>query len=587
MSARREGSMGKLKKALLNIRVIILIAVIVFMVIALRPEFWNKGVMIKSVAKNSSAAIAGIANPKPTAAPFSKEVILSINNKPMNNVDDYYAFTKNLRVNQTIQIKTNKGTYKLIVKEAYRTIELNETEEKQTIVVEEVNETINGTIVLTNKSINKTIFVEKTIREPIGVENIGLRVDNAPTTNIRKGLDLQGGTRVLLKPAEEVSIDTLNMMVDSLKERLNVYGLSDIVVTTVQDKPGFLGEPTRYILVEIAGATEEEVKDLLARQGKFEATIGNKTVFRGGEDITYVCRTAECSGIDPRRGCGTVQGGWTCGFMFSISLSPAAAQRQAEATKDLKIITERSGNYLSEQLKLYLDDQLVDELNIADDLRGRAVTDIAITGSGFGSTRDEAMRATLESMKRLQTVLITGSLPVKLDIARIDTISPTLGSQFVKNALMAGLLAVAVVTIILVINYRKIKIALPIIGCSLAEVILTMGMYTLFGWSLDLSAIAGLIVAVGIGVNDQIVIMDEALKKQLEQAAYNWKERIKRAFFIIFSAYCTVVVAMLPLLFAGAGLLKGFALTTIIGASIGVFITRPAYAFIIQLLYEE
>jgi preprotein translocase subunit SecD len=579
--------MGTLKKALLNIRVIVLIACILFMVFALMPEPWNKGVVIKSVAKNSSAALAGITNPNPTATPLSKEVITSINNKPINNVDDYYAFTKGLRLNQTIQVKTNKGIYKLTTKEAFRVIELNRTEEKNVTETIEVNETINGTVVLVNKTFTKQVLVNATALEPIGVENLGFRIDNAPTTNLRKGLDLQGGTRVLLRPAEEITIDMLNIMIDSLKERLNVYGLSDIVVTSVQDKPGFLGEPNRYILVEIAGATEEEVKDLLARQGKFEATIGNQTVFRGGQDITYVCRTAECSGIDPRRGCGTSQGGWACSFMFSISLSPEAAQRQADITKNMKVVTEQDGSYLSEKLILYLDDQEVDSLNIADDLRGRAVTDIAITGGGSGTTRDDATRATLESMKKLQTVLITGSLPVKLEIVRIDTISPTLGSQFVKNAWMTGLLAVAVVTLILVISYRKIKIALPIIGCSLTEIILTMGMYALFGWSLDLAAIAGLIVAVGIGVNDQIVIMDEALKRELDKTIYNWRERIKRAFFIIFSAYCTVVVAMLPLLFAGAGLLKGFALTTIIGASIGVFITRPAYAYVIQLLYEE
>jgi preprotein translocase subunit SecD len=579
--------MGKLKRALTNIRVIILIAFILFMLFALRPEFWNEGVMIKSVAKDSAASLAGITSPKPTAAPFSKEVILSINNKPINNLDEYYAFTKTLKINQTIQVKTSKGLYKLVVKEAFREITLNETEKRNITETIEVNETINGTTGLVNKTITKEILANKTRLESLGIENLGFRVDNTPKTNLRKGLDLQGGTRVLLRPAEEVSADVLDTMVDSLKERLNVYGLSDIVVTIVQDKPGFLGEPNRYILVEIAGATEEEVKDLLSRQGKFEATIANKTVFRGGQDITYVCRTAECSGIDPRRGCGTSGGGWACSFMFSISLNPEAAQRQAEITKDIEIITDKSGNYLKDKLMLFLDDQLVDELNIADDLKGRAVTDIAITGSGTGTTREDAARITLENMKRLQTILITGSLPVKLEVVRIDTISPTLGSQFVRNAWMAGLLAVAVVTIILVIAYRKIKIALPIIGCSLAEVILTMGMYAMFGWNLDLAAIAGLIIAVGIGVNDQIVIMDEALKKEMETSAYNWKERIKRAFFIIFSAYFTVVVAMLPLLFAGAGLLKGFALTTIIGATIGVLITRPAYAFVIQLLYEQ
>jgi preprotein translocase subunit SecD len=44
---------------------------------------------------------------------------------------------------------------------------------------------------------------------------------------------------------------------------------------------------------------------------------------------------------------------------------------------------------------------------------------------------------------------------------------------------------------------------------------------------------------------------------------------------------------MIPLMFAGAGLLKGFALTTIFGVSIGVFIARPAYAAVVEILLKE
>ena len=579
--------MGKFKRLFTNTRVIILLFFILFMLFSVRPTPWNEGAVIKAVAKNSSAALAGIPNPAPNLQPLAKEVILSINNKPIASADDYYAYIANLRANQTIQIKTTKSIYKLTTREKFNIIELNQTEEVTVPETAEVNETVNGTVMRVNKTVMKTVLAEVTLKQPAGMEEIGLKVDDAPTTNLRKGLDLQGGTRVLLKPAEAVSEDTISIMIDSLKERLNVYGLSDIVVNSVQDKPSFLGEPNRFILVEIAGATEEEVRDLLGRQGKFEATIANQTVFRGGNDVTYVCRSAECSGIDPNRGCGAVQGGIVCGFMFSISLSPEAAQRQADITKDISVVRETGGNYLSQPLKLFLDDQEVDSLNIADDLRGRAVTDIAITGSGFGANQEQAARATLENMKRLQTILITGSLPVKLNIVRIDTISPTLGAAFVRNAWLAGGAALLAVIVILTLFYRRIKIALPIALTSMSEVLLTMGMYALFGWSLDLAAIAGLIVAVGTGVNDQIIITDETLSKESAETVSNWKDRIKRAFFIIFSGYCTEFVAMLPLLFAGAGLLKGFALTTIIGISIGTFITRPAFAAMLQILYED
>ena len=89
--------------------------------------------------------------------------------------------------------------------------------------------------------------------------------------------------------------------------------------------------------------------------------------------------------------------------------------------------------------------------------------------------------------------------------------------------------------------------------------------------------------SVGTGVDHQIVITDEVLSGEKE-TSHNWKEKMNRAFFIIMAAYFTIIVAMLPLWVMGAGLLKGFAIITIIGVSIGVFITRPAYAKIIEEL---
>ncbi|MFH0936574.1 MAG: protein translocase subunit SecD, partial [Candidatus Woesearchaeota archaeon] len=106
-------------------------------------------------------------------------------------------------------------------------------------------------------------------------------------------------------------------------------------------------------------------------------------------------------------------------------------------------------------------------------------------------------------------------------------------------------------------------------------------------WNLDVASIAGIIVAVGTGVDDQIVITDEVLKGSVQSRYYNWKEKIKRAMFIVFSAYAATLAAMFPLFFAGAGLIRGFAVTTIIGISVGVFLTRPAYASIVENLLEE
>lgn len=570
----------KVKKIFKNLRVIITLIAIVLAIVAIHPSTAD-GVTIRSVKVNSSASIAGIISPKPTAPPTSKERILSLNNVPINDISDYYDFVKDLQPNRTVQIKTNKKFYRLTTKPKLNITILSELEPKTIQETIQVNETINGTITLVNKTINKTILVNKTTREVIGTEDMGLSVYNAPTTNLRKGLDLQGGTRVLLTPEEQIDKDSMDILLENMKYRLNIFGLSDVVVRDASDLSG-----NQYILVEIAGANEEEVKELMAKQGKFEAKISNQTVFKGGQDITHVCRSADCSGIDPNQACAPSGDTWLCRFRFSIALSPEAAKKQAELTSNLEVISENNNEYLSEKLQLYLDNALVDELNIGSDLKGRAITDIQISGVGTGRTQQEGVFNALANMKRLQTILITGSLPIKLNIVKTDNISPTLGEEFIRSAILIGLLAILAVFIVILLRYRKFKIAIPIVITSLIEVTLLLGVAAIIGWNLDLAAIAGIIIVVGTSIDHQIIITDETLRKETTHV-YNWKKRIKNAFFIIMGAYFTTVVAMLPLMSAGAGLLKGFAITTIIGVSIGVFITRPAYAAVVEILLKE
>jgi preprotein translocase subunit SecD len=569
--------MSKIKKIFTNFRVILVIVFLILTLIAIHPNPWAQGLAIRNVAKNSSASIAGIQSPSASIPPMSRERVLMINNKQINALGEYFDFVNSLEINRTFTIKTNKNIYKLTTLPEYNITTLNETE-FQNITEELYNETTNQTT-----TINKTIEVPKVKKEIIGVADIGLTLYNAPTTNIRKGLDLIGGSRVVLKPQEKISQQDLDFTIDNIKERLNVFGLTDIIVRPASDLQG-----NDFIIVEIAGATKEEVKSLLASQGKFEAKIANSTVFRGGKDITYVCRSSECSGIDPQAGCGEVggtAGGWACRFRFSISISPEAAQRQADATKNLEVVVgEGDQSYLSQSILLFLDDELVDELKIGAELKGNPVTEISIAGSGTGQTQQAATNDALKNMKRLQTILITGSLPVKLEMVKIDTISPLLGEAFIRNALMIGLIAVTAVTLIVFIRYRRLVVSLPIMVIMISELFILLGVAALIGWNLDVAAIAGIIIAIGTGVNDQIVIADETLSGGSKVQYTNWKDRIGKAFFIIFTAYFTIVVAMLPLWFAGAGLLKGFALTTIIGVTVGVLVTRPAYAKIVEIL---
>ncbi|MBU1974959.1 MAG: hypothetical protein KKG59_00990, partial [Nanoarchaeota archaeon] len=512
-------------------------------------------------------------------APKSRELILQINHEKIQTIADYARITSELRPFQNITITTNKNSeiYMLMVQPKYKVTVSNETELRN-VTEQIINETSNETI---NITIEKEFpIIEKEI---IGVEDIGFSVYPAPKNNIRMGLDLAGGTRVLLKPEEKTTTEELELAIENIKQRLNIFGLSDLVVRPTRDLSG-----QHYIAVEIAGINAEDIVNLLEKQGKFEARIGNETVFIGGKnDIPYVCLSGDCSGLDMRRPCGSnPDGSWFCSFRFSITISKDAAQRQADATRDLDVITENGQSYLTQSLDLYLDDELVDSLRVSSVFKGTALTDIEISGPGSGETEQAAMQNTLDNMKRLQTILKTGSLPVKLEIVKTDSISPVLGKKFTQNAIIVGLLAILTVAILIFIRYRDWKVSVPIVVTMLSEAIIILGIAAFIRWNLDLAAIAGIIVALGTGVDSQIVIADEILHGE-GKGTTNWKEKLKSAFFIIMGAYVTTVVAMIPLFSAGAGLLKGFALTTIIGVSIGVFVTRPAYAKIVQILKEN
>ncbi|RJQ15917.1 hypothetical protein C4573_07235 [Candidatus Woesearchaeota archaeon] len=563
--------MSKLKSIFKSWKVIILVIVLLLAILAISPRPWQDGLAIRSVAKDSAAAVAGIQNPKAGVSPVALERVLAVNNIEITTEEQYGQIVGELPVNTTFILKTSKNIYSVTVKPAIEVITLNETEEQ---VISEFDAELNQTV-------NKTIKVNKTQEKVIGAEDIGLRVYQAPTDNIRKGLDLSGGTRVLLKPQEKVSNEDMDILIEGMKQRLNVFGLSDVTIRPTDDLAG-----NTFILVEIAGANVEEVKELLSNQGKFEAKIANQTVFRGGQDITSVCRTAQCSGLDSRRGCSLQGDSYVCGFLFSISLDPEAAKRQAELTKNLPVDYLQGEGFLNESLELYLDNELMDSLRIGESLKGKAVTDISISGSGTGFTQQEAVADALTNMKRLQTILITGSLPVKLDIVKTDSITPVLGQSFSKNILLVAVLTIISVSLVMFIRYRKMIIVLPVVITLIAEIVILLGVAAVIRWQLDLVAIAGIIIAIGTGVDSQVVIIDEMLRKE-QQSFSNWKDRIKNAFFIIMASYFTLVVAMIPLFTAGAGLLKGFALTTIIGVSIGVFITRPAFAKMTEVLLKD
>lgn len=505
----------------LSWKIWLLIIVLVFSLLSIfgmPPTFFQEGVLVTSVEPNSTAFEQGLRE---------GQIIIMVDDQKVTNIEDF--------------TNTMQGKYP--------------SEEKiKTILYTENQEII--------------LFSNQTPE---------ITVSEIPKTNIKTGLDLAGGSRALVQAQDKkLSSSELNDLVAITSNRLNEFGLTDLKILPVSDLAG-----NHFMLIEIAGATPEDLKELISKQGKFEAKIANETVFVGGEkDIASVARSGQDAGIFSCE--QAQQGGYFCNFRFTVFLSEDAAKRHAEITKNLSVNATSQGNYLSENLDLFLDDKLVDSLLISEGLKGRVTTQISISGSGTGTTREEAYDNAEEQMHKLQTILITGSLPFKLEIVKLDTISPILGREFVKSILLAGIAALSAVSVVIFFRYKKFKSSVALLITSISEIIIILGIASFIEWNLDLPSIAGILATIGIGIDQQIIILDEARQSKF----LSIKQRLKRAFAIILGAYFTALVALFPLIWAGAGLLKGFAITTIIGITVGVLITRPAFAEMVKLIED-
>lgn len=362
---------------------------------------------------------------------------------------------------------------------------------------------------------------------------------------LQEGLDLAGGSMIQLHLEEPVDQDTMTTVTAILDKRLNAFGISDVQVRQSGDQD---------VIVEIAGVDPENVKNIISTPGKFEAKINNKTALTGS-DISTVS-SAEVTGTQ-----------WKVPFSVTTEAAnkfAGVARGQAGATVDM-----------------YLDDKLISSPQLDAGLaNGVGSTDIEV--SGGEQTKEQAQ----EKATEIHTVLESGALPVKLSISGVNSVSAELGSQFELGSLIAGFLALLAIVAVVSYKYKSPSLVLPIVVTSVSELILILGFASVTHWNLDLSAIAGMIATIGTGVDDQIVMTDEVLARRDKSNRKNIvKTRIKHAFFIVYASAGTLIAAMLPLAYigfsrgtTGIGMLTGFAVTTVVGVLVGIFITRPVFA---------
>jgi len=213
-------------------------------------------------------------------------------------------------------------------------------------------------------------------------------------------------------------------------------------------------------------------------------------------------------------------------------------------------------------------------------IAGQAARDVRITIGG------ESDKDAEEKARDLKTVL-QQRLPVKVSFAGESSIPARLGSEFAFDILKAAIAAVIAVGVLVYLRYRRPSIVGAIMLTMGSEVLVTIGIASGLRQTIGLAEIAAILAVIGTGVEQQLIITDEVLRRGLPKAGprpMSLSGRIAKAFAVIFAAAATTIAALATLFFVGYGAMKGFAIVMIIGILAAILVTRPAYGRVINAI---
>jgi preprotein translocase subunit SecD len=193
---------------------------------------------------------------------------------------------------------------------------------------------------------------------------------------------------------------------------------------------------------------------------------------------------------------------------------------------------------------------------------------------------------TLDEARDLAIVLRAGALPAPVNILEERTVGPSLGSDSIRQGILATIIGSLLVILFMIVYYR-LSGAIADLALIL-NILLIMAVLAAFRATLTLPGIAGMLLTVGVAVDANILIF-ERIREELRTGKTTrlaLDTGYDKAFITIIDTHITGIVAAIVLIFFGTGPIKGFAVTTIIGllASLftAVFVTKVLFDYVTQ-----
>ena len=351
---------------------------------------------------------------------------------------------------------------------------------------------------------------------------------------VKLGLDLRGGTSVVLQAQGKIEPDTMSKVKNIIERRVNSIGVAEPVIQlSGNDK----------LIVELAGIKEpQKAIELIGTTAKLEFRIKNKD---GYGPVLLEGSALKTAGVSKDQvGMPSV----------SFELNSQGANTFAKITRE----------NIGKQLAIMLDNKEQSAPTINSEING---------GSGIITGR-----FSMEEANNLANLLKSGALPVEIKIVENRTVGATLGVDSIRQTGIAGLIALGVISVFMIAIYKIPGIVADI--ALLINGVLVLGLLSGIGAALTLPGIAGFILTLGMAV-DSNVITYERIKEELRlgESLHDAVERgYENAFPAIIDGNLTTMLVAAVLFFLGTGPIKGFAVTLALGvvATVitGVFVSK-------------
>lgn len=248
----------------------------------------------------------------------------------------------------------------------------------------------------------------------------------------------------------------------------------------------------------------------------------------------------------------------------------------AQGGKDFGNLTEKN---VGRRMAIVLDDNVNSAPRINEKIpNGRA----RITMGGSGKGYDER----LQEAKDLALVLKAGALPAPVSVGEIRQVGASLGDELIHKGSMAVAVGFLLVVAFMAVYYRGAGLIADV--ALLLNGALILAGLALFNATLTLPGLAGFILTLGIAV-DANVLINERIREELamgKSARVSVDQGYDRAFWTIFDAHVTTLIAGLILFYTGTGPVRGFATTLIIGLLASLFtsivVTRVISTYVVH-----